>query len=68
MSTVLQTRYSQYIAPGVEGMISEMTGSEVGTKICETAAGIPFGKAVSWGTIAKGCILGGTKFAGLERA
>jgi hypothetical protein len=65
MATVLQTRYSQYIAPGVEGMISEMTGSEVGTKICETAAGIPFGKAVSWGAGPKGCVLGGAKFCGL---
>ena len=66
MSTVLQTKYSQYIAPAVEGMIAEMTGSEVGTRLCETAAGIPFGKAVSWGANVKGCVLGGAAFLGLS--
>jgi hypothetical protein len=66
MSTVLQTRYAPYIAPGVEGMISEMVDSEVGTRLCETAAGIPFGKAVGWGAAAKGCVLGGASFLGLS--
>ena len=49
MSVVLQTRYAPGIAPGVEGMIADTTPSTVGTRICETAAGIPFGKAVSAG-------------------
>ncbi len=63
---VLQTRYTTGIAFGVEGMISDMTPSSVGTRICETVAGIGFGKAVSWGAAAKGCIIGGTKFLGLS--
>ena len=63
---VLQTRYSPGIAYGVEGMISDMTPSSVATRICETAAGIPFGKAVSWGTNAKGCVIGGSSFLGLS--
>ena len=63
---VLQTRYAPGIAYGVEGMISDMTPSTVGTRICETAAGIPFGKAVSWGTGPKGCVIGGASFLGLS--
>ena len=66
MSVILQTRYAPSIAPAVEGMIADMTPSTVGTRICETAAGIPFGKAVSWGTGAKSCIIGGAKFVGLS--
>jgi hypothetical protein len=46
-------------------MISEETGWEVGTRICETAAGITFGKAVSQGARPKGCILGGANFVGV---
>ena len=47
-------------------MIADTTPSTVGTRICETTAGIPFGKAVSWGSNAKGCILGGTPFFGVR--
>ena len=65
-NTVVQTRYAPYIQPGLEGMISEMTGSETGTRICETAAGIGFGKAVGQGNRAKGCIIGGANFVGLS--
>jgi|GEM_PF-1388279 len=65
-TTVVQTRYAPYIAPAVEGMISEMTGSEVGTRICETPAGITFGKAVSQGNRSKGCVLGGASFVGIS--
>ena len=46
-------------------MISEMTGSEVGTRICETAAGVTFGKAVSQGFRSKGCVIGGAAFVGI---
>ena len=66
MSTVVQTRYAPIIEPAVEGMIAEMTGSEVGTRVCETVAGIPFGKAVSQGTRPKGVIIGGAAFVGLS--
>jgi hypothetical protein len=64
-NTVVQTRYAPQIAYGLEGMISEETGSEVGTRICETVAGIGFGKAVSQGARAKGCIIGGAAFVGV---
>jgi hypothetical protein len=64
---VLQTRYAPYIAPAVEGQIADTADSEVGTRLCETVAGIPFGKAVSWGAGPKSCVLGGaTKFVGLS--
>ena len=39
---------------------------DVETRICETAAGIAFGRAVSEGTNARGAVLGGaTKFIGI---
>lgn len=63
---VLQTRYAPSIAPAVEGMIADTMPSAVATRLCETAAGIPFGKAVSWGANAKGCALGGSSFLGLS--
>jgi hypothetical protein len=66
MATVLQTRYAPGIAVGVEGQIADTADSEVGTRVCETAAGISFGKATSFGTGAKGIILGGTSFIGLS--
>jgi len=66
MNTQVQTSYRPQIAAGLEGMIAEMTGSEVGTRICETAAGIGFGKAVSQGTGYKGCIIAGSAFVGLS--
>ena len=65
MTTVVQSTYRPQIAAGLEGMIAEMTGSEVGTRICETAAGIGFGKAVSQGAGYKGCIIAGSAFIGL---
>ena len=64
-NTVVQTRYAPYIQPGLEGMISEETGYETGTRICETASGIGFGRAVSQGNRAKGCVIGGNAFIGL---
>ena len=64
-NTVVQTSYRPQIAYGLEGMISEETGSEVGTRICETVAGIGFGRAVSQGTRAKGCVIGGAAFVGV---
>jgi hypothetical protein len=66
MTIVVQDRYRVVIQPGVEGMIAEMTGSEVGTRICETAGGIGFGKAVGFGTGPKGCVLGGATNFGLS--
>ncbi len=65
-NTDVQQRYAPYIQVGLEGMISEMTGYETGTRICETPAGITFGKAVSQGFYAKGCVLGGANFVGVS--
>jgi hypothetical protein len=65
-TTVVQTSYRPQIAYGLEGMISEETASEVGTRICETAAGITFGKACSQGNRGKGCIIGGSNFVGVS--
>jgi hypothetical protein len=53
--------------PGVEGEIATMMDDDdVTTCICETAAGIGFGRAVSEGANARGAVLGGaTKFVGI---
>jgi hypothetical protein len=63
----VQTTYSTNLQPGVEGEVATMLDDDdVTTCICETAAGIPFGRAVSEGANARGAVLGGaTKFVGL---
>jgi hypothetical protein len=66
MSTVVQTTYPVQMRPGLEGMISDMSPSAVVTHVSETASGITFGKACSWGTGPKGCVLGGANFIGLS--
>ena len=65
MTTVVQTTYKPQIAAAVAGMIAEMSGSEVDTRICETPAGIGFGLAVSQGVGDQGCVLGGSAFYGI---
>jgi hypothetical protein len=54
--------------PGLEGQIAtQMDDDGVETRICETAAGIAFGRAVSEGANARGAVLGGaTKFLGIS--
>lgn len=65
-SSVVQTTYRPQIRPGVVGMIASEIGSEVGTRICETSAGIGFGLAVSQGTLSdKGAVIGGSNFVGI---
>jgi hypothetical protein len=63
----VQTTYSATIQPAVEGMTGTMREDDVvDTRICETVAGIGFGRAVSEGTNARGAVLGGaTKFIGI---
>jgi hypothetical protein len=61
MATV-QSTYSERLAPNPPGTIAS-TDFEVQTGICETAGpgGIPFGRAVSQGTLSdQGVVLGGT--------
>lgn len=60
--------YAVGMQPGAEGMIAtQLDDDDVETRICETAAGIPFGRAVSEGVNARGALLGGaTKFIGLS--
>lgn len=65
MSTVVQRSYRPQIAAAVAGMIADESSSEVGTRQCETAAGIGFGLAVSQGTKDKGCVIGGAAFVGV---
>lgn len=60
---VPQTSYTATQAAGVEGMMATMWGghqSDTETRLCETAAGIGFGRAVSQGAGAKGAVVGGT--------
>src|SRR6516165_10641042 len=66
MPTVVQQFYRPTILPGLVGMIADMTGSDVQTRLCETAAGIGFGLACSYGSLSdSGAILGGTNFLGI---
>lgn len=60
MVNTVQATYRERIAPAVAGL---MSGSDwnADTGICETAAGIGFGLAVSQGVADKGIILGGTR-------
>ncbi len=62
-----QTTYSERIAAPMPGVIAG-SSFEVNTGICETAGpgGIPFGRAVSQGTLSdQGVVIGGT-LAGLQ--
>ena len=57
----VQTVYTPYMRPGVEGQIATEWGSALvsETRICETAAGIGFGKVVTVGAGVNGAVLGG---------
>lgn len=66
MATVVQRTYAPQIAPAVVGMIANEAGDAVGTRECETAAGIGFGLAVSQGTKEGGAVLGGSAFIGVS--
>lgn len=58
-----QTTYNERIAPNGPGVVAgNMDNAKVTTGICETASpGIPFGRAVSQGTLSdEGVVLGGS--------
>jgi hypothetical protein len=63
---VVQSTYSATIPIGLEGQIADMATSNSDTKICETVAGIGFGRVVSTGAAARGVILGGAAFYGIS--
>lgn len=61
--SVVQSTYSQTIADAVAGMPADADYS-ADSRICETAAGIAFGVAVSQGSVsAKGALIGGASAA-----
>lgn len=64
----VQTTYAVAMQPGKEGQVATMLNDDNSeTRICETAAGVAFGRAVSEGANARGAVLGGaTKFIGLS--
>lgn len=59
----LQTTYSTTMRPGLPGMVQNMIPYDADTRICETAAGIGFGLAVSQGAADDGAVLGGASAA-----
>jgi hypothetical protein len=63
----VQTTYAATQQPAVEGMIASMLDDDdIITRTAETAAGIGFGRVVSEGANAFGCVLGGaTKMLGI---
>lgn len=63
----LQTRYSAYMQPALEGDIATtLNDDNCETRTCETSAGIAFARAVSEGSNARGCVLGGSNFIGIS--
>lgn len=66
MSVVVQTTYRPTIEKAAVGMVADESNSGINTFIVETAAGIPFGVAVSKGANAKGCVVGGNSFLGVS--
>ncbi len=65
MSVNVQPNYTSVMRPGFAGTIIDMVDYSTITRLCETAAGIGFGVAVSQGTGDKGAIVGGSSFVGL---
>lgn len=63
---VVQSTYSENIAPAVAGMVGNMTNWDADTLICETEAGIPFGRAVGQGTAANGGVIGASAATGFR--
>ncbi len=66
MTTVVQTTYRPQQRAGLVGMPADGTMASDDTRIVETSTGIGFGLAVSQGTGANGCVLGGGNFVGIS--
>jgi hypothetical protein len=64
----VQTSYIRYMLPGQNGMLASETPWAADTRTVETAAGLPFGRAVSQGVTERGCIIGGSAYVGISRA
>ena len=64
----VQTTYTRYQPVAQNGMLASEINWSADTRIVETAAGIPFGRAVSQGTNDDGCVIGGSAFVGVTRA
>lgn len=65
---VVQPTYNSRIPAGFEGQVANMTTYDADSRICETDAGIAFGRAIGQGTADKGAVLGGalTGFVGIS--
>lgn len=62
----VQSTYGRRMPHGTAGMAADMTGWDADSRICETAAGIGFGLAVSQGVGDNGAVLGGNQFVGIS--
>lgn len=60
----VQTAYAETMKPGKAGMVANMTNWDGDTRLCETVAGIGFGKAVGQGSDAKGVRIGAAAATG----
>lgn len=68
MATV-QSSYSATMTAAVAGMLANQREHHIDSRVCETAAGIGFGVAVSQGTADNGAVLGAaasTGFVGIS--
>lgn len=61
----VQTTYSSVLTAAKPGQIADLNPVEIETRLCETAAGIGFGKVVSRGTDDDEAVLGGTSPIGV---
>lgn len=62
----LQTTYGDTMKPGKAGMVANMTNWDGDTLICETEAGIPFGRVVGQGVDPKGGVIGAAAATGFR--
>lgn len=62
----VQTAYASNMQPGKPGMVANMTNWDADTLLCETVAGIGFGKAVGQGSDPKGGRIGAAAATGFR--
>jgi hypothetical protein len=55
---VVQSTYSERMAPGLPGQIASMNNYRIESRTIESTNGIPFGKGVSRGALDRGCVPG----------
>ena len=61
----IQGTYTTSINEAQEGYVADASARDAKSCLVETAAGINFGRVVSWGTADNQCVVGGTNAIGI---